>query len=330
MNLNIVITKNNAGQRLDRFLVEVLNKESAGDKISRADLARAVKNGKILTNNKKVKPSYILKKGDKVIFSDQEAVMSNQKKESLIPNPEVEFEVIFKDENIIVVDKPAGLQVHPVKPTGHGASPNSKEQENTLVNGLIAKFPEIKNVGEDLKRPGMVHRLDKDTSGVIVVARNQKSFEELKKLFKNRKIKKKYLAVVYGKLKNKNGVIEKPIARAGNYKKQTIAGRKTKTKIRQAITKYKVLQEFKNYSLVEARLITGRTHQIRIHFFSLGHPVIGDKIYKIKGKSKFNQLKTKRQLLHASQIEFKLLGKKYSFSSPLPSDFNKFLNPVGL
>jgi len=339
MNLNIIITENNYGERIDKFLAELAkdkkdlptlklspallklrgtSRQASLKNFSRADFARLIKNGEILINDKKVKQGYVLKNGDKVRTPSPLTPLPKGKGD-LMPNSEVKFKIIYKDENIIVVDKPAGLSVHP----------NSKEKRNTLINGLIAKFPEIVGIGDksgdSWMRPGIVHRLDKDTSGVIIAARNQKSFDELKRLFKNRKIRKKYLAVVYGKLENKSGVIEKPIARAGNYKKQVIAGLKTKTKIREAITEYKVLKEFKNYSLVEARLITGRTHQVRIHFFSLGHPVAGDKIYKIKSKLKSKQINAKRQLLHAGQIKFELLGKKYSFSSPLPSDFNKFL-----
>ncbi|MCD6149310.1 RluA family pseudouridine synthase [bacterium] len=344
MKLNIITTENNSGERIDKFLAGLAKKknnlpalkfppallklrgasrQAILNNLSRADFARAIKNGKILVNNKKVKLSYILREKDEVSITHKALSLpagrqgiKNQK--ALLPNSKIKFEVLYKDKNIIVIDKPAGLLTHP----------DFKERKNTLVNGLIAKFPEIIGVGDKSNdswtRPGIVHRLDKDTSGVMVIARNQKSFDELKELFKNRKIKKKYLAVVYGKLKNKSGVIEKPIARSGNYKKQVIAGLKTKTKIREAITEYKVLKEFKNYSLVEARLITGRTHQIRIHFFSLGHPVVGDKIYKIKNKLKFKQIDAERQLLHAGQIQFELLGKKYLFSSPLPSDFDEF------
>jgi len=318
MKLNIIITKENSGGRIDKFLVELAKKKKELKNLSRADFARAIKNGEILVNDKRVKQSYVLKDGDKMRALSP--LTSLPKGEGdLMPNPKVKFKIIYKDENIIAVNKPAGLLAHP----------DFKERKNTLVNGLIAKFPEIIGIGDksadSWARPGIVHRLDKDTSGVMVIARNQKSFKELKKLFKNRKVRKRYLVVIYGKLKNKSGVIEKSLARAGNYKKQVIAGRKTKTKIRLAATEYKVLKEFKGYSLVEARPRTGRMHQIRVHFFSLGHPVAGDKIYKIKSKLKSKQINAKRQLLHAGQIKFELLGKKYSFSSPLPSDFNKFL-----
>lgn len=276
-----------------------------------------IKNGKIKVNNN-IKPSYILKSGDEI------SLRFKIQSPKLMPNKNLKVKIIYQDGNIVVINKPAGLKVHP----------NNFEEKNTLVNFVIAKFPEIKNVndgspGSDL-RPGIAHRLDKDTSGIMVVARNRESFNELKNLFKNRKVEKKYLALVHGKLKNKSWIIEKPIARAGNYKKQTIAGRKTKTKIRPAVTEYEVIKEFDNYSLVKVTPKTGRTHQIRIHFFSLGHPVAGDKIYKLKSKvqpfssSRLN-LEAKKQFLHSESIKFELKGNKYSFQSEIPDDFINFL-----
>ena len=308
----IIITKENSGQRIDKFLaVELFS-------YTRGEIIRMIKNGEIKVNGKNIKPSYALKERDKI------SVKRKTKSEKLIPNDNIEVKIIYKDENIIVVDKPAGIKVHP----------SSFEEDDTLVNFLIAKFPEIKNVsdgspGSDL-RSGIAHRLDKDTSGIMIVARNQKAFSELKRLFQERKIEKKYLALVFGKLKDKKGIIIKPIARAGNYKKQVIAGRKTKTKIREAVTEYKVIKEFDNYSLVEVVPKTGRMHQIRVHFFSLGNPIVGDKIYKLKSKVQpFSSsrliLNAKRQLLHSESIKFELKGNKYSFQSEIPDDFINFL-----
>lgn len=232
----------------------------------------------------------------------------------------INFEIIFQDNNIIVINKPAGLKVHP----------NSFAETNTLVNGLLSKFPEIKNVSDSSIgsefRPGIVHRLDQDTSGTMVVARNQKSFESLKKLFQTKKIVKKYLALVIGKLKNKQDVIEKSIAKSSSYKKQVIAGKKTRTKILEAITQYNVKQEFSNFSLVEAWPKTGRTHQIRIHFFSLGNPVAGDKKYRLK--KNIGLILPPRQLLHAQTLDFELFGRKYSLEAKLPQDFSQFLTKL--
>ncbi|GBE16987.1 ribosomal large subunit pseudouridine synthase D [bacterium BMS3Abin15] len=321
----LIVKSEQSKQRIDKFLVRELFS------YTRAEIVRNIKNGNILVNGKKAKPSYKLKGSDIIVIPSP--LSSPGGRGRLKPNPEVKFEVIYKDRDIIVVDKPAGLKTHPI----------NYDDKNSLINGLIAKFPEIKNISDpstrlaktsprrtsseqaDL-RPGIVHRLDKDTSGIMIVARNQESFNELKKLFKERKITKKYLAVIHGKLKSKKGIIEKPIARAGNYKKQVIAGRKTKTKIREAVTEYKVLKEYKDYSLVELTPHTGRMHQIRIHLFSLDHPVVGDDKYKLKKTIKPKNVS--RQLLHAKDLEFKLWSKKHSFQTELPEDFSDFLTPL--
>lgn len=304
----IIIQKNNSGIRIDKFLKEEV---FFNDKITRGEIIRQIKIGNILLNGKKIKPSYILKIGDEVIINIP------KKNTELVPNKNIKLEIIFQDKNFIIINKPAGMQVHP----------SNKNETDTLVNGLICKFPEIKTVGDDPKiRPGIVHRLDKDTSGVMVIARNQEAFNKLKDKFKNREITKTYWALVYGKLENKSGIINKPIARAGNYKKQTIASAKTKTKIRPAVTEYKILKEFENYSLIEAIPKTGRMHQIRIHLASIGHPVIGDEKYILKNISANEN--TVRQMLHAKNIEFKLNGKKYKFEAELPADFSGLINSL--
>lgn len=304
----IIITLNNSNHRLDKFLSRefVL--------YTRGEIIRAIKAGDILVNNKIAKPSYILKVDDEIKVGKIKEI------DELAPNEKIKLEVVYQDENIIAVDKPAGLAVHPT----------SKEKYNTLVNGLIACFPEIRNIGDGSKeawtRPGIVHRLDKDTSGIMVVARNQSAFDKLKSLFQNRKINKKYLAIVYGKLSQKEGVIEKPIARAGNYRKQVIAGRKTKTKIRPAVTGYKVIKESRDFSLLEVAPRTGRMHQIRVHLASIGNPVVGDKIYGLKNKEIFKYII--RHLLHAKSLEFELEGKKYFLEAELPEEFRNFIEKI--
>jgi 23S rRNA pseudouridine1911/1915/1917 synthase len=305
----IEITKEKSGTRIDKFLVE----EFFSSGLTRGDAIRNIKIANVLVNGKKVKPSYALKEKD--LISLQLMVNSSQ----IISNPKININVIYEDKDIIVVDKTAGISVHP----------GSVEQADTLVNGLLAKFPEIESVhdqtGDSYLRPGIVHRLDKETSGVMVVARNSRSFEELKNLFKFRKVTKKYIALVYGKLAEKEGVIDKNIARAATYKKQVIAGRKTKTLIRSAITEYKVIREFDGYSLLEVMPKTGRMHQIRVHLFSIGHPVVGDKLYKIKRicNKNFN-----RHLLHAQSIRFQLFGEKYIFKCPIPKDFAEIMDNI--
>lgn len=305
----IIIDKNSAGERLDKFLSQEFFS------LSRGAIAKKIKEGQVRVNNRAVKISYNLKEND-VIEIDFEI-----KKEELVANPEIKLDILFQNPNFIALNKPAGIQVHP----------DANEKKNTLVNGLIARFSEIIPVHDETPgaefRPGIVHRLDKDTSGVMLVAKNMETFQELKKLFQERKIVKKYVAVIFGKLKESRGEIRKPIARAGNYKKQTVAGAKTRTKIRPAVTKYKVLQEVGNYTLLEVFPKTGRMHQIRIHFASIRLPIVGDKLYVPKDLRK-KMPKLKRHSLHAQRISFNLFGERYSFQAGLPLDFQDFLDGI--
>jgi 23S rRNA pseudouridine1911/1915/1917 synthase len=208
-------------------------------------------------------------------------------------------------------------------------------EEKTLVDFLVEKFPEIKNVGDALPRtcreeagardpefrPGIVHRLDKDTSGVMIVARSQKSFEYLKNLFKNREIKKIYLALVHGKIKDKEGKIEGEMGRSRkDFRKQALVrGKISVRKERYSLTFYRTLREFDEYSLLEVSPKTGRMHQIRVHLHSIGHPIVGDKKYTFK---KYKKLEMTRMFLHAEKISFQGMdGELYSFISETPSVF---------
>ena len=224
------------------------------------------------------------------------------------------MKIIFQNQDFIVVDKPAGLAVH------RGVNTS----EPTLVDFLLKKFPEIKNVGDDPElRPGIVHRLDKETSGVMIAARNQKAFEYLKNLFKNRNVEKKYLALVHGKLKNKTGTIEGEMGRSKkDFRKQSLVrGKITVRKERYSLTNYRVKKEFDNYSLLEVFPKTGRMHQIRVHLHSIGHPIVGDKKYTFK---KYKNVSVPRMLLHASSISFiGPGGEKYYFESKPPEEFQK-------
>ena len=161
----------------------------------------------------------------------------------------------------------------------------------------------------------------------LILAKNQKTFDALKKMFQTRKIKKSYLAIVYGQLDKKEGVIEKALARSNDYKKQTIASEKTKTTVRSAVTAYKVQKEMADYSLVEVFPKTGRTHQIRIHLWSIGHPVVGDTLYKRKNNIALPEA-AKRQLLHAQNLSFKLGSKSFSFEAKMPKDMKDFLTEL--
>jgi 23S rRNA pseudouridine1911/1915/1917 synthase len=308
--MKTVIYKNNFGKRIDKFLKKevFLNMD-----ITRGEIIRNIKAGRIFINGKNAKPSHILKEGDKIEIDFKE------KEIGITANKNIKFKIIYQDENIAVIDKPAGLQTHP----------SAKGEKDTLANGLLYKFPGIKNVGDAPKiRPGIVHRLDKDTSGIMIVAKNQKTFLALKNKFKNKEIAKIYWAVICGRLKNKKGVINSPIARSANYKKQVIAGKRTKTVARSASTHYKIVESLDDFSLLEIAPKTGRMHQIRVHMASIGHPVAGDKKYKLKNIKEAKGIE--RQLLHAKSIDFELNGNKYSFEAELPADFQNFLDEKGI
>lgn len=306
----IFITSEKAGQRIDKFLAKEFFLYSRGE------VMRHIKKGEVMVNGKTVKPSYVLEENDEVTY--EQFPETGQKP---LANNQIPLDIIFQNKDIVVINKQAGLQVHE----------SHNEKKNTLVNALLAHFPEITAVHDDSEgaemRPGIVHRLDKDTSGVMVVARNIEAFNELKSLFKERGAAKTYVALAEGMFKQKQGIIDKPIARAASYRKQTVARGNTKTKIRTAITEYDVLAEYGDYSLVELYPKTGRTHQLRVHLSSLGHPIVGDALYGAKGKQK---PEAKRQLLHAKSLDFELLGQKYAFSAPKPADFDEFVASLKL
>jgi len=230
--------------------------------------------------------------------------------------------IIFQNKDLIVVEKPAGLAVH----AGVGTS------EKTLVDFLLEKFPEIKDIGDDPGvRPGIVHRLDKETSGVMVVARNQKTFEYLKDLFKSRQVEKKYLAVVHGKLKEKEGQVEGEMGRSKkDFRKQALVrGKISVRKERYSLTHFKVKKEFENKTLLEVFPKTGRMHQIRVHLHSIGHPIVGDKKYTFKEflprRQAGKKISAPRMFLHAASISFIGPGnEKYFFESEVPEEFYTF------
>jgi len=222
-------------------------------------------------------------------------------------------EVIYADRDLIVINKPPGISVHG----------GNTVQEETVVDFLLKDFPEIRNVGDEPKiRPGIVHRLDKNTSGIMVVARNQKSFEALKDIFKKRLIEKTYLALVCGRLNEKRGIINMSIGRMANnpLKRGVVGGRSRIRGEREALTEYRVLKESDNYSLLELKPRTGRMHQLRVHLKAIGHPVACDKIYG--GKKVCCPEGAERQLLHAQALAFSFPeGKRWHFEADLPEDF---------
>lgn len=219
-------------------------------------------------------------------------------------------QIIFEDDDVLIINKPAGLVVHP----------DNTYKDNTLSDIVVENYPEIKNVGQEA-RPGIVHRLDKDTSGLIIVAKNQNSYDYLIEIFKNRQIEKKYFALVYGILKEKKGIIVYSLEKKGK-----VRARLSKTS-KPAVTRYEVIKEFGNkFSLLDVKIETGRTHQIRVHLAKIGHPIVSDQEYKFR---KMEVTELKRQFLHSHYLKFKLpSGIEKEFNIDLPADLKTFLDTL--
>jgi 23S rRNA pseudouridine1911/1915/1917 synthase len=236
----------------------------------------------------------------------------------------MKIKILYEDSNILAIDKPSGLAVH-----GDGRNkPARAGGEKTLVDFILKNYPKMKNVGEpmgDVLRPGIVHRLDRDTSGVMLLAKNQKTYEFLKKQFQNREIKKTYVAIVNGWFKEDKGIVNKPIGRSPNDFRRRLAGRGARGELKEAVTEYKVIKRFENkknkYSYTEVMPKTGRTHQIRVHMKYLNHPVVCDTLYNPKEPCPQG---LERMGLHAKSIEFKLPGKNgkiLKLESRVPKEF---------
>lgn len=234
-----------------------------------------------------------------------------------------EIEILYEDKDAVVINKPSGLVVHP----------DGKSETETLVDWIIEKYPRIKNVGEPIiledgtkiLRPGIVHRIDRDTSGAIIIAKNQKAYEFLKGQFKARKVYKVYHTFLYGNLKDDRGMIERPIGRSPADFRKWSAQRGARGELRQATTYFKVLGRKDDITFVEAVPKTGRTHQIRVHFKAINYPVVQDILYATPNLlERESQASFKRLALHAKEIEIKLPSEKViHVSAPYPKDFQK-------
>jgi len=247
--------------------------------------------------------------------------------------------ILFENDQVLVINKPAGLVVHS----------DGKTNEPTLVDWILKNYPQIEGVGEDMlieykgqkiriKRPGIVHRIDRDTSGCLVIAKTQDSFNHLKQQFKDRKVKKTYLAIVYGNIKEEKGTIDQPIARHPKDFRQWVAGNRGRGTAREAVTDYRVLGRYTHptnrdkqgqpeyFTLVECSPQTGRTHQIRVHLKYLNHPIVADPIYRGKRKE---TLDLDRTALHAAAITFiDLAGNQISVQAEIPEDLNRAIGSL--
>ncbi len=287
-----------AGQRLDRFL------QARCPDLSRSRCASLVRDGHITVNGAAAKPSALVRAGDTV--------------EVIVPPPEpldlaaqdIPLTVVYQDEHLLVVDKPAGLTVHPAP--GH--------PDSTLVNALLALLPNLKGIGGAL-RPGIVHRLDKDTSGLMVVAKTDAAHASLTKQLAERRVKKTYIALVQDRLKHDEGEVDAPIARHPRHRQRmsVVEGG------REAQTRYKVVRRYANCTLVEVYPLTGRTHQIRVHFAAIGHPLVGDALYGHRSPL------VARHFLHAAKLGFWMPPSETEwreFEAPLPPDLQAALDTL--
>lgn len=258
-------------------------------------------------NGRPVKPSYEVQVGDWI-----EVDLPEPEPLELVPE-EIPLDILYEDEALIVLNKPAGLVVHPAP--GH--------PKGTLVHALLAHCQNLSGIG-GVQRPGIVHRLDRDTSGVMLIAKTDQAHQSLSTQLKNREIIKEYLAVVHGIFKDKKGTLSTVIGRhTHDRKKMSVFTRQG----RPAVTSYEVIEEFPNYSLVKIQIHTGRTHQIRVHMKYLNHPVVGDPLY---GRGAKDQALIQRQALHAKRITFKhpVTDHPLEFVAPLPQDMKNLLEKL--
>ncbi|NIM89508.1 MAG: RluA family pseudouridine synthase [Candidatus Aminicenantes bacterium] len=287
-------------QRLDTFLSQKIKE------LSRSQLQKTIDQGKVKVDRIIRKSSYRLKEGEGI---EIELEITEPAK---IEGEDLPLEIIYKDKHLLVIDKPSGMVVHP----GPG------NRRGTLVNALLFHFPQLEGIGPK-ERPGIVHRLDKETSGVMVIARTQDAYRKLQEQFKKRQVEKVYSGLVWGKMPEKEGIIDWALGRHVKHGQRISI--KTK-RPRSAETHYFVQEEIEDFSLLKIRPVTGRTHQIRVHFAASGHPVVGDTRY---GRRK-SKPRCSRLFLHASGLSFlhPETGERVELNSPLPQDLRKFLKAI--
>ena len=283
------------GERIDKYL-------STNVDISRSLISKMIESGYILVNDKKTKSNYKVKENDLIYIDDNYNVEMNIEPEKM------KLDIVFEDDDIIIINKPSGMVVHP----GNG------NYKNTLVNGLMYYTNNLSDLNGYF-RPGIVHRIDKDTSGLIIIAKNNKTHELLSKYFQNKTIERTYIALIKGVLNTDNATIDAPIGRSEKDRKKMAVTSKNSKK---AVTHLKVLKRYKEYTLVKLKLETGRTHQIRVHMAYIGHPVYNDPVYTNDKCSEFGQF------LHSYSMDFvhPITNEKMHFECELPDYFTDFLD----
>ena len=294
------IVADSANVRLDAYI------SSKETNLSRTNIQRLIEEGNILVNGQKKKISYKVQTGDNIEINIPEA------KETSIKAENIPVEVVYEDNDIIVVNKPKGMVVHPANGNPDG----------TLVNAIMAMCKgSLSGIGGEI-RPGIVHRLDKDTSGLLIVAKNDLAHINMSNQIKDRQVKKIYIALVKGNINENEATINMPIGRSTKDRKKMAVRKDGK----EAVTHFKVLKRYKDYTLLKVKIDIGRTHQIRVHMAEIGHPVVGDMVYS-KGKNEFG---VEGQMLHAQSLDFKhpITGKKMHLEAKLPEYFEKVLEKL--
>ena len=296
----IIVKKEEENNRIDAYLSTKI--ETA----SRVTIQRLIEEGKILVNNKKTKASYKIQENDKI------SVEIPEPKQIELKAQNIPIEIIYEDSDIIVVNKPKGMVVHPANGNPDG----------TLVNAIMAICKDsLSGIGGEI-RPGIVHRIDKDTSGLLIVAKNDNAHVKMSEQIKNHEVKKTYIALVRGVFKENEATIDMPIGRSTSDRKKMAVNKNGKN----AITHIKVLKRFDKYTLLKVNIETGRTHQIRVHLSHIGYPIVGDYTYS-NGKNEFDVI---GQCLHAQKLEFKhpITQKDMCLEAELPQYFKDILDKL--
>ena len=298
---NYIVNKEENGKRLDVYIA------GKDEEITRSSAQRQIEQGSVVVNDKVItKVSYKVTEGDDIKIEEQEPVEIELKAQN------IPIDVVYEDKDIIVVNKPKGMVVHPANGNPDG----------TLVNAIMAICKDsLSGIGGEI-RPGIVHRLDKDTSGLLIVAKNDMAHVNMSEQIKRHEVKKTYIALVRGIVKENEATIDMPIGRSNSDRKKMAVTKNGKN----AVTHIKVLKRYDKYTLLEINIETGRTHQIRVHLAHIGYPVIGDYIYS-NGKNEFGIV---GQCLHAKSLEFKhpITGRDMKLEAPLPEYFEKVLQEL--
>ncbi len=292
-------------ERLDRYLTAHMD-------ISRSQIQHMIKNNMITVNGAHTNPHHFLKEGDVIVVN--EADYTDRATVKIFePNKKITLDIIYEDDNYLIINKQPGILVHPTE----------QMEPATIANGLLARYPAIKDVGDNPLRPGIVHRLDKNVSGVLLVAKTQEAFDYYKNLFKARTITKKYLALVHGIMEQPHGEITLNISRSKS--KGRMAAHPEGSELgKEARTDYNVLEQFAHLALLDLQIHTGRTHQIRAHLNAIEHPIVGDPLYKQRNVKQ--RIDIDRPFLHAYELSFTDQdGNEVTYTSPLPKDLEKIL-----